>query len=152
MLNELLYSYLIIIKGLMPSVVEALHHVSGSDSTLPWYLLSGRFWIAVFMVVLVPLCFLRRLDSLRHTSYIAMFTVGEVPSISLAVVTVRANNIFAVYLVTIVIVCHFHPPKGSADPGEWHLIRFTPSFISTFPAQIFGFTCSQNVCPAIISV
>lgn len=63
-------------QGLMPSVVRALHHVSGSDAELPSFLLSGRFWITAFMVVLVPLCFLRRLDSLRHTSYVALFSVG----------------------------------------------------------------------------
>jgi amino acid permease len=69
-------SYLIIIKDLMPSVVQTLHQVTGSDSPLPWYLTSGRFWITAFMVVLVPLCFLRKLDSLRHTSYVALFSVG----------------------------------------------------------------------------
>jgi len=29
------------------------------------------------MFILVPLAFLRRLDSLRHTSYVALFSVGE---------------------------------------------------------------------------
>ena len=29
------------------------------------------------MVILVPLSFLRRLDSLRHTSYVALFSCGE---------------------------------------------------------------------------
>lgn len=72
-------SYLIIIKGLMPSVVKSLHHVSGSASELPWWTISGRFWITVFMAVLIPLCFLRKLDSLRHTSYVALFSVGESP-------------------------------------------------------------------------
>ena len=31
------------------------------------------------MVVLVPLSYLRRLDSLRHASYIALFSCGERP-------------------------------------------------------------------------
>jgi amino acid permease len=30
-------------------------------------------------------------------------------------------------------------------PGEVHLIKFTPSFLSTFPIQVFAFTCAQNV-------
>jgi amino acid permease len=30
-------------------------------------------------------------------------------------------------------------------PGEIHLIKFTPSFLSTFPIQVFAFTCAQNV-------
>lgn len=60
----------------MPSVVRTLHHVAGSESPLPWYLTSGRFWITASAVILVPLCFLRKLDSLRHTSYVALFSVG----------------------------------------------------------------------------
>jgi amino acid permease len=29
--------------------------------------------------------------------------------------------------------------------GEVRLIHFTPSFITTFPVQVFAFTCAQNV-------
>lgn len=61
----------------MPSVVQSLHYASGSTSELPWWTLSGRFWVTVSMAILVPLCFLRRLDSLRHTSYVALFSVGQ---------------------------------------------------------------------------
>jgi amino acid permease len=34
-------------------------------------------WMTLLMVILVPLSFLRRLDSLRHTSYIALFSCGK---------------------------------------------------------------------------
>jgi amino acid permease len=74
-------SYLIIIKGLMPSVVGSLHYVLNPSSEIPWWTNSGRFWITLFMAILVPLCFLRRLDSFRHTSYVALFSVGEYTSI-----------------------------------------------------------------------
>ncbi|KAF9506393.1 hypothetical protein BS47DRAFT_1378132 [Hydnum rufescens UP504] len=120
-------SYLIIIKGLMPSVVGSLHYVLNPSSEIPWWTNSGRFWITIFMAILVPLCFLRHLDSFRHTSYVALFSVA--------------------YVVIIVVVCHFDPPKGSTEPGEWHLVHFTPSFISTFPVQVFAFTCAQNLFP-----
>ena len=70
------YSYLVIIKGLMPSVVRSLHFVSHSSSPLPWWTVSGRFWITALLCILVPLCLLKRLDSLRHTSYVALFSVG----------------------------------------------------------------------------
>lgn len=53
--------------------------------------------------------------------------------------------IFLAYLVLIVVVCYFHPPEGIQPPGEIHLIHFTPNFISTFPVQVFAFTCAQNV-------
>ena len=49
------------------------------------------------------------------------------------------------YLVLIVIVCHFYPLKGMIPRGEIHFIKFTPSFVSTFPIQVFAFTCAQNV-------
>lgn len=79
------------------------------------------------MLILAPLCFLRKLDSLRHTSYIALFSVA--------------------YLLLVVVVCFVHPPKGSAPPGEVHLIKFTGDFVSTFPVQVFAYTCAQNVRP-----
>ena len=55
------------------------------------------------------------------------------------------NLCIAVYLVVIVIVCYFFPLKGTIEPGDIHLIKFTPGFISTFPVQVFAFTCAQNV-------
>lgn len=71
-------SYLIIIKGLMPNVVASLYHDLTSPTTNPpEWALSGRNWISILMIILVPLVFLRRLDSLRHTSYIALFSVGQ---------------------------------------------------------------------------
>jgi amino acid permease len=72
------FSYLIIIKSLMPNVVESLYHDLTSPTTNPpAWALSGRNWITLFMFILVPLASLRRLDSLRHTSYIVMFSVGK---------------------------------------------------------------------------
>jgi amino acid permease len=71
-------SYLIIIKGLMPNVVLSLYHDLTSETTEPpAWALSGRVWITIFMAVLIPLGFLRRLDSLRHASFIGLFAVGE---------------------------------------------------------------------------
>jgi amino acid permease len=45
----------------------------------------------------------------------------------------------------IVITVYFNPLEGMPDRGEVHLIHFTPNFVSTFPVQVFAFTCSQNV-------
>lgn len=47
--------------------------------------------------------------------------------------------------MVVVIVCYFFPLEGTQAPGEIHLIHFTPSFVSTFPVQVFAFTCAQNV-------
>ncbi|KAH9975741.1 transmembrane amino acid transporter protein-domain-containing protein [Lactifluus volemus] len=121
-------SYLIIIKSLLPNVVESLYHdLTSPDTNPPAWALSGHVWICLVMTVLVPLSFLRRLDSLRHTSYIALFSCA--------------------YLVLIVIVCYFRPIKGMKPPGDIHFVKITPSFVSTFPIQVFAFTCAQNLFP-----
>lgn len=71
-------SYLIIIKSLMPNVVASIFHdLTSPDTNPPSWALSGRNWLTLVMLLLAPLSFLRKLDSLRHTSYIALFSVGE---------------------------------------------------------------------------
>ncbi|KAF8739060.1 Transmembrane amino acid transporter protein, partial [Rhizoctonia solani] len=121
-------NYLIIIKGLMPAVVHSFYHVfTAPDVNPPWWAVSGHFWIMVFLAFLAPLCFLHRLDSLRHTSYVALFSVF--------------------YLVCIVIFCYWSPPEGTVKPGPIYLIHFDKSFISTFPVQVFAYTCAQNLFP-----
>jgi len=119
-------SYLIIVKSLMPNVIAAFYHdLSLGDP--PAWARSGRVWITILMGILFPLSFMRKIDSLRHTSYIALFSVA--------------------YLVVVVIVCHFFPLEGTQAPGEIHLIHFTPNFVSTFPVQVFAYTCAQNIFP-----
>ncbi|EPT01128.1 hypothetical protein FOMPIDRAFT_1049107 [Fomitopsis schrenkii] len=119
-------SYLIIVKSLMPNVVASLYHdLSHNDP--PAWALSGRLWITILMGILFPLSFMRKIDSLRHTSYVALFSVA--------------------YLVVVVIVCYSFPLEGTQAPGEIHLIHFTPNFVSTFPVQVFAFTCAQNIFP-----
>ena len=50
------------------------------------------------------------------------------------------------------VYCYFNPMEGAPEPGEIHLIHFTPTFVSTFPVQVFAFTCAQNVRPGHCSV
>ena len=141
-------SYLIIIKSLLPNVVASLYHdLASPDTNPPVWALSGHVWISLVMIVLVPLSFLRRLDSLRHASYVALFSCGQyfLPFSRLWDADLTACWARAVYLVLIVIACYFRPIKGMTAPGEIHFIKFTPSFISTFPIQVFAFTCAQNV-------
>jgi len=121
-------SYLIIVKSLMPNVVAAIHHDIGSpDTRLPDWALSGHVWICFITLILAPLAFLRRLDSFRHLSFIALFAIA--------------------YLLIIVVFGYFSPMEGAPEPGEIHLIHFTPTFVSTFPVQVFAFTCAQNIFP-----
>ena len=62
----------------MPNVVASLYHDLTSPTTNPpnWAL-NGNDWVIIFVAISLPVCFLRDLNSLRHTSYIALFSVGE---------------------------------------------------------------------------
>ncbi|CEQ41175.1 SPOSA6832_02867, partial [Sporobolomyces salmonicolor] len=64
-------SYLIVIGGLMPKVVRSFNP-SLTDSIF----LDRRLWILASMTLLCPLAFLRRLDSLKMTSYIALCSIA----------------------------------------------------------------------------
>ena len=47
--------------------------------------------------------------------------------------------------MVVVIRGYIWPFKNMPAPGEIWLIHFTPDFVSTFPIQVFAFTCAQNV-------
>ncbi|GJN90138.1 hypothetical protein Rhopal_003137-T1 [Rhodotorula paludigena] len=113
-------SYLIVIGGLMPKVV----HSFNPDLTNT-VLLDRRLWILLSMTLLCPLAFLRRLDSLKMTSYIALCAIG--------------------YLVFIVLYFTFVDHDDLPPSGQFQYFRFGPSFVQSLPVQIFAFTCAQNI-------
>ncbi|WRT63603.1 uncharacterized protein IL334_000526 [Kwoniella shivajii] len=119
-------SYLIICKTLLPQVcftlAKVFHHPLPDDSIL----LASHFWLVVWMVVVIPLSFLKTLDALRFTSQIALLTV--------------------VYLV-LVVVGWFIIKGVSPNHGEVVLGRFGKNTLSSFPVQVFAYTCSQNLFP-----
>jgi len=74
----------------------------------------------------IPLSFLRRLDSLKYTSFIAIVSIG--------------------YLVTIVLA-HFIKGDTLQDRGEVYWVRWTGAIqaLSSFPVMVFAYTCHQNM-------
>ncbi|WVQ76391.1 hypothetical protein IAR50_006057 [Cryptococcus sp. DSM 104548] len=119
-------SYLIICKTLLPqvcaTVAQIVHHPLAEGSIL----LASHFWLFVWLVIITPLSFMRTLDSLRFTSQIALLTV--------------------VYLV-LVVVGWFIFQGPSPDRGEVVFFKFSSNSLSSFPVQIFAYTCSQNLFP-----
>ncbi|ETS59511.1 hypothetical protein PaG_06430 [Moesziomyces aphidis] len=123
-------SYLIICGQLMPQVIISFFRAFHRDvHQIPTLFLDRSFWILALIILLIPLCFLRRLDSLRHTSYLSLLAVF--------------------YLVIIVLHYSFSsdakaslPPKGDVEvvAVSWHTI-------SIFPVFVFAFTCAQNMLP-----
>ncbi|KAH8079910.1 transmembrane amino acid transporter protein-domain-containing protein, partial [Filobasidium floriforme] len=119
-------SYLIIVKTLMPQVILSLSHHLPSE-TLPedsmW--LDGRLWLLFSLVIVGPLSYLRRMDSLRFTSQIALLSV--------------------VYLVIIVVGWWALGVPTGKKRGDVVLGRFGSSTLGSFPIQIFAYTCAQNI-------
>lgn len=116
-------SYLIIIGDLMPGVVRGF---TDEDGLVP-FLVDRHFWVTAFMLVIIPLSFLRRLDSLKYTSVIALLAVG--------------------YLA-ILVVYHFVAQdtfEGTRPPVR--VLRWAGAIptLSSFPVIVFGYTCHQNM-------
>lgn len=62
----------------MPNVVTSFYHdLSSGKIDPPAWTLDGGNWIFIFALILVPLCFLRHIDSLRHTSYVSLFSASK---------------------------------------------------------------------------
>ncbi|KAI9047058.1 hypothetical protein LZ554_009132 [Drepanopeziza brunnea f. sp. 'monogermtubi'] len=115
-------SYLIIIGDLMPGVVRGFNEDADS---IP-FLVDRHFWVTVFMLVVIPLAFLRRLDSLKYTSVVALISIG--------------------YLV-ILVVYHFSKGDTMADRGVIRVVEWgglVPT-LQSFPVIVFAYTCHQNM-------
>lgn len=114
-------SYMIIIGDLMPGVLMGLN--SRADE-IP-YLVDRHFWITAFMLLVIPLSFLRRLDSLKYTSIVALVSIG--------------------YLIVLVIY-HFAADLH-ADPKNIRVIQWAGAVetLSALPVVVFAYTCHQNV-------
>jgi amino acid permease len=138
-------SYLIIIGDLMPGVVRGFNE--GADA-IP-FLVDRHFWVTCFMyasissvslvlvaniarLVVIPLSFLRRLDSLKYTSIIALISIG--------------------YLV-VLVVYHFAKGDTMADRGPIRVIKWAGlvSTLQSFPVIVFAYTCHQNVSINLIN-
>ncbi|RFU32422.1 hypothetical protein B7463_g3930, partial [Scytalidium lignicola] len=115
-------SYLIIIGDLMPGVVRGFNENAGSVE----FLVDRHFWVTVFMLVVIPLSFLRRLDSLKYTSVVALVSIG--------------------YLV-VLVVYHFAKGDTIAERGEVLIFKWAGVIptLKSFPVVVFAYTCHQNM-------
>ena len=77
-------------------------------------------------MVVIPLSFLKRLDSLKYTSVVALISIG--------------------YLI-ILVVAHFVKGDTMEDRGQIRFIRWQGAIpaLSSFPVIVFAYTCHQNV-------
>ena len=82
---------------------------------------------------MIPLSFLRRLDSLKYTSLIALISIG--------------------YLV-VLVVAHFVKGDTVAERSPVRVVQPESAIatLSSFPVIVFAYTCHQNVSPAFSNV
>lgn len=79
-----------------------------------------------YRLIVIPLSFLRRLDSLKYTSVIALISIG--------------------YLI-ILVVAHFIMGDTKANRGALRIVQpeGTIAILSSLPVIVFAYTCHQNV-------
>jgi amino acid permease len=78
-------------------------------------------------LIVIPLSFLRRLDSLKYTSIVALFSIA--------------------YLV-ILVLAHYIRGDTLAERGAVRVFHWAGpiSALAAFPVIVFAYTCHQNVC------
>lgn len=77
-------------------------------------------------LIVIPLSFLRKLDSLKYTSIVALVSIA--------------------YLV-VLVVYHFSTGDTLPARGEVHWVKWQGAVatLSSFPVVVFAYTCHQNV-------
>ncbi|KAF2230023.1 hypothetical protein EV356DRAFT_474359 [Viridothelium virens] len=115
-------SYLIIIGDLMPGVVRGFSEDIGGST----FLVDRHFWVSAFMLIVIPFSFLRRLDSLKYTSVIALISIG--------------------YLI-VLVVYHFGIGDTIRERGRVRGIEpaSAAAVLASFPVIVFAYTCHQNM-------
>ncbi|KTW32023.1 uncharacterized protein T551_00705 [Pneumocystis jirovecii RU7] len=119
-------SYLILIGDVMPQVVQTF----SSNALKASYLISRHFWISVFIFIVMPFTFFRRLDSLHYISSVAMVSIG--------------------YMVMVIVVYFFRENVWNTG-AEVHFFKGkgVSALFSSISVFTFAFTCQQNIFSVI---
>lgn len=82
--------------------------------------------LTLHRLIMIPLAFLRRLDSLKYTSIIALVSIG--------------------YLI-ILVLAHFIKGDTKRTGGDLRIIHWAGAShaLTSFPVIVFAYTCHQNV-------
>lgn len=115
-------TYLILIGDVMPQVVRMIK----SDLPDKSFLVSRHFWVTIFMAIITPFMFLRRLDSLRYISIVSLFSI--------------------IYL-TIIVIKHFFQTNVWNSDVEVHILKGggISAILSSISVFIFAFNCHENM-------
>lgn len=87
---------------------------------------NKAFWVVALVACISPICFMKRMDSLKYTSYAGMGVV--------------------VYLVILTIANFFSSPESSFSNIPF-MPTFSLSIFRSYGTLIFAYTCHQNILP-----
>lgn len=112
-------SYLVVIGDLMPKIMESMNVAPDS------LFMERNVWISVFMAAVVaPLSFLKKLDSLKYTSIVALFSV--------------------VYLICLVAEHYAFDRMTEREVDIFGPVSWKKT-LASFPIFVFAYTCHQNM-------
>lgn len=117
-------------KGFLWTDVFGLRRLCEFEALLKpanaWLYADGSLTVEACRLIVIPLSFLRRLDSLRYTSVIALISIG--------------------YLV-ILVVAHFIMKDTMQERGDIRVFKWAGPVptVASFPVMVFAYTCHQNV-------
>lgn len=114
-------SYLLMIGNIMSTFMMG---ILGPESESVF--VNPRIWIIFFMIVVVPLSFLRKMDTLKYSSILGLMSVVYLTGLSL------------VHLITRGV------PQSALDSIQFFAPLSVKS-LSRFGVFVFAFTCHQNV-------
>ncbi|KAI5958473.1 hypothetical protein CANMA_004199 [Candida margitis] len=143
-------SYLVVIGDLMPKIVET---IAGDDAAANHPILMHRnFWISLFMAIVVaPLSYLKKLNSLKYTSFVALFSVGYLiclvieKYIALSIHKQGNGNGDDNNNVGLLAARSFIPVPAGSKNIDWIGPKSWSSTLSSFPMFVFAYTCHQNM-------
>lgn len=119
-------SYMTLVRDAFPRFVTSV-------APRAWGFLRQKFFWATFAIILIaPVCFMKRMDSLKYTSSLGMAGIC--------------------YLFILAIVLFFgHNGSATASFNNIKLfVPFTFSSLSNFSFFVFALTCHQNVSPSLL--
>ena len=96
-----------------------------SDGMLASLSASKAFWTFLFAACIAPICLMRKMDSLKYTSFAGLATV--------------------LYLVLLTIWNFFKEPTSSFLKIPLFPAKFTLSICSAYSMFVFAFTCHHNI-------
>lgn len=114
-------SYLKIIGLTIPEVVVGL---TGSRQSI---LASNLFWVSLTVGLIAPVCFLRRMGSLKYTSFLGLL------------------GILYLFILSVILFFGYNDSVGESVRNIRPFVPFSMNTLSCFATFVFALTCHQNV-------